>query len=71
MTIDAIAADVTAGRRLDRDAALAQVERTGAARTALDKQRVASMLEIRKLLTPEQRAELVKIFRERKRNPPE
>ena len=29
------------------------------------------MLEIRKLLTPEQRVELVKIFRERKRKPRE
>lgn len=55
----------------DRDAALAQVERAGAARTELEKQRIATMLEIRKLLTPEQRAELVKIFRERKHKPRE
>ena len=63
--------DLLAADSPDRDAALVQVERAGAARTALEKQRIATMLEIRKLLTPEQRAELVKIFRERKRKPPE
>jgi len=50
----------------DLDAVLRQVERVGAAETALEKQRLTTMLEIRKLLTPAQRAELVKIFRERK-----
>lgn len=50
----------------DRDAVMRQVEKIGAADTALEKQRIATMLEIRQLLTPTQRAELVKIFRERK-----
>lgn len=50
----------------DLDAVLRQAERVGAAETALEKQRLTTMLEIRKLLTPAQRAELVKIFRERK-----
>lgn len=50
----------------DGDAVLRQVERAGAAATALEKQRISTMLEIRKLLTPAQRAELVRIFRERK-----
>jgi Spy/CpxP family protein refolding chaperone len=50
----------------DRDAAMSQVERVGAAETALDKRRIATMLEIRQLLTPAQRAELVEIFQERR-----
>jgi len=50
----------------DRDAVMRQVEKLGAADTALEKQRITTMLEIRELLTPEQRAELVQIFRERK-----
>jgi Spy/CpxP family protein refolding chaperone len=50
----------------DEAAVLAQAERIGAAETALQKQRLRTMLEIRALLTPEQRAELVKIHEERK-----
>ena len=50
----------------DHDAAMLQIERVGAADTALEKRRISTMLEIRQLLTPAQRAELVKVFRERK-----
>jgi len=41
-------------------------ERSGAAETELRKQRLRTMLEVRALLSPEQRQKLVKIFEERK-----
>lgn len=69
-------ADLEARRREMRDllgadapdeaAVMAQAERIGAAETALQKQRLRTMLEIRAILSPEQRAELVKIHAERK-----
>jgi Spy/CpxP family protein refolding chaperone len=49
----------------DHDAAMLQIERVGVAETALEKRRISTMLEIRQLPTPAQRAELVKVFRER------
>jgi len=51
----------------DRDAVMALADRIGAAETALDKHRLATLLEIRALLTPVQRRELVRIFDERRR----
>ena len=51
----------------DRDAVMALADRIGAAETLLDKHRLDTLLEIRALLTPEQRRELVKIFDERRR----
>lgn len=51
----------------DRDAVMALADRIGAAETALDKHRLATLLEIRALLTPEQRRELVRIYEERRR----
>jgi Spy/CpxP family protein refolding chaperone len=51
----------------DRDAVMALADRVGAAETALDKHRLATLLEIRALLTPAQRQELGKIFEERRR----
>jgi Spy/CpxP family protein refolding chaperone len=51
----------------DPDAVMALADRVGAAETALDKHRLATLLEIRKLLTPEQRRELVRIHEERRR----
>lgn len=42
-------------------------DRIGAAETELDKHRLATLLEIRALLTPEQRRELVRIHEERRR----
>ena len=51
----------------DRDAAMQLADRIGAVETALDKHRLATMLEIRTLLTPEQRRELVRIHDERRR----
>jgi Spy/CpxP family protein refolding chaperone len=48
-------------------AVLAQADKIGALDTALRKQRLHTMLEIRALLTPEQRQELVKIHGERKK----
>ena len=51
----------------DRDAVMKLADRIGAAETALDKQRLATLLEIRALLTPAQRQELVRIFGERHR----
>ena len=50
----------------DRDAVMQLAERIGAAETALDKHRLATLLEIRALLTPTQRRELVRIFDERR-----
>jgi Spy/CpxP family protein refolding chaperone len=41
-------------------------DRIGAAETELKKQRLRTMLEVRALLSPEQRQKLVKIFEERK-----
>jgi Spy/CpxP family protein refolding chaperone len=51
----------------DTDAVMRQAEAIGAAETEMHKQRLATLLEIRALLTPEQRRELVRIFEERKR----
>ena len=47
----------------DVAAVMAQVERLGAAEIAADKHRVATLLRIRALLTPEQRAELASMGR--------
>ena len=52
----------------DRDAVMELADRIGAAETALDKHRLATLLEIRALLTPAQRRELVRIFDERRRS---
>jgi Spy/CpxP family protein refolding chaperone len=49
------------------DAVMGLADRVGAAETALDKHRLATLLEIRALLTPEQRRELVRIHEERRR----
>jgi Spy/CpxP family protein refolding chaperone len=49
------------------DAVLQQADRIGAAETAMHKLRLRTMLRIRALLTPEQRAELVRIHEERQR----
>ena len=51
----------------DRDAVMALADRIGAAETALDKHRLGTLLEIRALLSPTQRQELVRIFDERRR----
>jgi Spy/CpxP family protein refolding chaperone len=51
----------------DPDAVMQLADRVGAAETALDKHRLATLLEIRGLLTPEQRRELVRIYEERRR----
>jgi Spy/CpxP family protein refolding chaperone len=51
----------------DREAVMALADRIGAAETELDKHRLSTLLEIRSLLTPEQRKELVEIFDERRR----
>jgi Spy/CpxP family protein refolding chaperone len=51
----------------DPDAVMRLADRVGAAETALDKHRLATLLEIRALLTPEQRRELVRIHEERRR----
>ena len=50
----------------DEDAVMRKADEIGAAETALQKQRLHTMLEIRALLTPAQRAELVKIYEERR-----
>jgi Spy/CpxP family protein refolding chaperone len=42
-------------------------DQIGAAETALDKHRLATLLQIRNLLTPEQRRELVRIHEEHRR----
>ena len=43
-------------------------DRIGAVETELKKQRLRTMLEVRALLSPEQRQKLVKIFEERRRS---
>jgi Spy/CpxP family protein refolding chaperone len=48
----------------DADAVMAKADAIGAAETALQKQRLRTMLAIRALLTSEQRRELVKIHEE-------
>jgi Spy/CpxP family protein refolding chaperone len=50
----------------DADAVMRQADAVGAAETALHKQRLRTLLEVRALLTPEQRAKLGEIF-EKKR----
>jgi Spy/CpxP family protein refolding chaperone len=52
----------------DPEAVMRQADRIGAAETALDKHRLATLLEIRALLTPDQRGELVRIYEERRRD---
>lgn len=49
------------------EAVLAQADAIGAAETARQKERLRTLLAIRALLTPEQRAELVKIHEEMRR----
>lgn len=49
----------------DEAAVLAQADRIGALETEMHKDRLRTLLRIRALLTPEQRAELVKIHAER------
>jgi Spy/CpxP family protein refolding chaperone len=49
------------------DAVMGQAERIGTAETELQKQRLRTLLAIRALLTPEQRAELVRIHEERRK----
>jgi Spy/CpxP family protein refolding chaperone len=51
----------------DRDAVMRLADRVGAAETALDKHRLATLLEIRALLTQDQRRELGRIFAERRK----
>ena len=53
------------------DAVLAKAEQIGVAETALHKERLRTMLEIRALLTPEQRRELVRIHEEFRAEHPE
>lgn len=50
----------------DEAEVLAQVERIGALRTALHKQRMQTMLRVRALLNPEQRATLLEMFEKRR-----
>jgi Spy/CpxP family protein refolding chaperone len=46
----------------DTDRVMAQAERVGEAETALHKQRLRTLLEVRAILTPEQREKLTAIF---------
>lgn len=50
----------------DEAEVLAQVERIGTLRTALHKQRMQTMLRVRALLNPEQRATLLEMFKKRR-----
>jgi len=54
-------------RTPDRDAIMRQAERIGAAKTESQKHRLRTMLQIRALLTPEQREVLVRLHQERRR----
>lgn len=51
----------------DLDAVLRQADAVGAAETAMHKERLRTLLAVRVVLTPEQRAKLVKIFDEKMR----
>jgi Spy/CpxP family protein refolding chaperone len=51
----------------DPDAVMRQADLAGATETELQKQRLRTLLAVRQLLTPEQRAQLVKIFEEKRR----
>ena len=51
----------------NHDAVMQLADRIGAAETALAKHRLATLLEIRAMLTPEQRRELVRIHEEHRR----
>jgi Spy/CpxP family protein refolding chaperone len=51
----------------DPDAVMRQADIAGAAETELRKERLRTLLAVRQLLTPEQRAQLVKIFEEKRR----
>ena len=57
--------------RARADAVMAQAEAIGRAETALQKERLRTMLAIRALLTPEQRRELVRIHEEFRAQLPE
>ncbi len=50
----------------DETEVLAQVERIGAFRTALHKQRMQTLLRVRALLSPEQRSTLLEMFKKRR-----
>ena len=50
----------------DSQQVMSQADRIGAVETQLRKQRLATMLEIRALLTPEQRQKLVQIFEDKR-----
>ncbi len=50
----------------DRDAVMKQAEEVGELRLALAKLRLATLLDVRALLTPKQRAEMIAIHQERK-----
>ena len=50
----------------DEAEVLAQVERIGTLRTALHKQRMQTLLRVRALLSPEQRATLLEMFKKRR-----
>lgn len=58
--------DLLAQDAPDADAVMRQAEAVGAAETAMHKQRLRTLLEVRALLTPAQRAELVEIFDEKR-----
>ncbi len=54
----------------DEAAVMAQADAVGALRTALQKQRLRTMLQVRALLTPAQRAQLLEVLRaQRPRGP--
>jgi Spy/CpxP family protein refolding chaperone len=54
------------GASPDEKAVMSQADRIGAVRTERHKHRLRTMLRIRALLTPAQREELVRIYKERK-----
>jgi Spy/CpxP family protein refolding chaperone len=56
--------DLLSAETPDKAAVMKQAEIMGAIKTDLRKQRLATILEIRALLTPEQRQELIEIVKE-------
>jgi Spy/CpxP family protein refolding chaperone len=51
----------------DLDAVMKQADAVGAAETALHKRRLQTLLEVRAILTPDQRQGLVKLFEEKRK----
>ena len=60
--------DLLAGDLPDRDQVMEQIEAIGELRTKAKKQKIGTMIDVREMLTAEQRAELAQIRSEKREN---